>query len=503
MAAKKTTRAERPAYRCRECGWVSAKWVGRCGECQSWGTVEEPGAAHVAAALASAATAGPVRTPARPIGEVEVAEAKRASSQISELDRVLGGGVVAGAVILLTGEPGVGKSTLLLEMAARRAAAGERVLYLSGEESAGQVRMRAERMGALSEHLYLAAETDLGSAIGQIEHVDPELLIVDSVQTIASDSVDGLAGGVAQVRTVSAVLTQVAKARGMATVLVGHVTKDGALAGPRTMEHIVDVVLHFEGERHNSLRMLRAVKNRFGAVDEIGCFELTEGGIEEVPDPSGLFLSQSARPTPGTAITVTVEGRRPLVAEVQALVAQGGPQAKRTTTGLVSSRVGMVAAVLQQVARLPLAHCDLYAATVGGVKLSEPAADLAIALALATAAQGMIPPQGLVAIGELGLAGDIRRVPALQQRLREAQRLGFRAALVPAGAVDPVDGMKIIPVATITVALREMSFLRRPSSQGADTIDARLRELAVDLRLPDELLPPGRDGLHGKGGGRS
>lgn len=463
--------AERVNYRCRECGWASSKWVGRCAECQSWSTVEEVGSKQVAAALAQRT----VVKPAEPIGSVPTTQTERRDTGIAELDRVLGGGLVAGAVLLLTGEPGVGKSTLLLELAAQQARAGRKVLYVSGEESAGQVRMRAERMGAIADGLYLAAETDLAAVLGQIEATNPDLLVVDSVQTVASAAVDGIAGGVAQVRTVAAVLTQVAKARTMSTVLVGHVTKDGNVAGPRTMEHIVDVVLTFEGERHASLRLLRAVKNRFGAVDEVGCFELTDAGIIEVADPSGLFLTHRVTPAPGTAVTVTLEGRRPLVAEVQALVAgPGAHTARRTTTGLVTSRVAMIAAVLERRASVPIGSADLFASTVGGVRITEPAVDLAVALALATASIEREPPLGMVVIGEIGLAGDVRRVPALPLRLREAQRLGFTNAIVPVGETDQIPGITTWPVHSLVEALQTMTQIRgRPTRRSADVISLR------------------------------
>lgn len=462
MANRKST-ADRAGFRCGACGWTAAKWVGRCGECQTWGTVEEIGAAPVAAALAKAATAGPTRNPALPIAAIEASRTQRRGTGIGELDRVLGGGLVSDAVVLLAGEPGVGKSTLLLHMAAELARQHRKVLYISGEESVGQVRLRAERMGALADSLFLAAETDLSAVLGQIDAIGPDLFILDSVQTVSTDAVEGTAGGVAQVRTVTSVLTQVAKSHGRAAVLVGHVTKDGNVAGPRTMEHLVDVVLTFEGDRHSSLRMLRAAKNRFGAVDEVGCFELHDEGISEITDPSGVFLTDRTTPTPGTAVTVTLEGRRPLVAEVQALVAdQGPPTARRVTSGLDSSRVAMIAAVLQKRAKVNLGLADLFAASVGGVRISEPSADLAVAMALATASNDSAAPLGLVVVGEIGLAGDLRRVPALPRRLREAARLGFTCAIVPAdsGLTDPVAGMEVVAVDSLLGALQAMGALR-------------------------------------------
>jgi DNA repair protein RadA/Sms len=379
-------------------------------------------------------------------------------------------------VVLLAGEPGVGKSTLLLEVAAQSARRGATTLYVSGEESASQVRLRAERTGAVADHIYLAAEVDLSAVLSHIDAVQPDLLVIDSVQTIATADVDGVAGGVTQVRAVTAALVRIAKDRNLPTVLVGHVTKDGTIAGPRALEHIVDVVLQFEGERSSRLRMLRAVKNRFGPVDEIGCFDLSDEGIVEVADAAGLFVSHHAEPMSGTCVTVTLEGRRPLLAEVQALVTSTNvPQPRRAVSGLDSSRVSMILAVLQRRVRLQLAPADVYAATVGGASLKGPAADLAVAVALAGAALNRVVPAGTVAIGEVGLAGELRRVPSLSQRLAEAARLGFRYAVVPAdhgpAATDlpPIDGMRVVECADLDRALRVLQIIsdvaRKP---GAD-----------------------------------
>jgi len=423
-------------YRCTECGWQAAKWSGRCGECQAWGTVEERGVPRAARVGLRTVSRGAtvVSTPALPIGQVDASDAAARATGLDELDRVLGGGLVPGAVLLLAGEPGVGKSTLLLEAGALVAETGP-VLYVTGEESAAQVRLRADRIGAVSDQLYLAAETDLDAVLAHVEQVNPRLLIIDSVQTISAAGVDGVPGGVTQVREVASALTAVAKERMLATILVGHVTKDGSVAGPRTLEHLVDVVLHFDGDRHSQLRMVRAVKNRYGPTDEVGCFDLGEYGLIGLPDPSGLFLSQHREPVPGTCVTVTLEGRRPLPAEVQALV---GPSVlevpRRATSGLDGARVGMVLAVLQRRAGLKLGRQDVYAATVGGVRLTEPSVDLAVAVALASSASNLSVPRGVVAIGEVGLAGEVRRVAALSQRLAEAERMGFRHAIVPAAS---------------------------------------------------------------------
>ena len=449
VAMARSASRERPAFRCGECGWTVGKWVGRCGECQAWGTVEDASAPTV-----RTTAAGPVSFAARPIGEVDVEAARALPTGVDELDRVLGGGLVPGAVVLLAGEPGVGKSTLLLDVAARFADRG-RALYVTGEESAAQVRLRADRIGALHDSLLIAAETDLAAVLGHIDQVAPALLVVDSVQTIASAQVDGSPGNVSQVREVAAALIRVAKERGIATILVGHVTKDGSIAGPRLLEHLVDVVLQFEGDRHSRLRMVRGVKNRYGPSDEVGCFDLSDDGIVGLPDPSGLFLSQRREPVAGTCVTVTVEGKRPLVAEVQALVAASSlASPRRTTSGLDSGRVAMVLAVLQRRAKVDVGATDVYAATVGGVRLTEPATDLAVALAVAGAATNAPLATGLVAIGEVGLAGEIRRVTATSRRLAEAARLGFTHALVPPDPGRLPLGIEAVEVADLATALR-------------------------------------------------
>ncbi len=445
----KAATRERPSYRCAECGWTAPKWVGRCGECQAWGTLLD-----LAAPAVRTTRAGPVSTAAQPIGEVDVELARAQPTGVDELDRVLGGGLVPGAVVLLAGDPGVGKSTLLLDVAARFAERS-RALYVTGEESAAQVRLRADRIGALRDDLYLAAEVDLAAVLGHIDAVKPDLLVVDSVQTIASAEVDGSPGNVGQVREVAAALTRVAKERGIATVLVGHVTKDGGIAGPRLLEHLVDVVLHFEGDRQSRLRLVRGIKNRYGPADEVGCFDLSDDGIVGLPDPSGLFLSERRDPVAGTCVTVTIEGKRPLVAEVQALVAPSTlASPRRTTSGIDSGRLAMVLAVLQRRSNLKVGAADVYAATVGGVRLTEPATDLALALAIAGAASNDPLATGLVAVGEVGLAGEIRRVTGTARRLSEAARLGFTHALVPPGPGKVPAGIETIEVSDLDHALR-------------------------------------------------
>jgi DNA repair protein RadA/Sms len=418
-----------PAYRCTECGWTTAKWVGQCGECQQWNTVVENGATTSPRAVV------PIRVSAaraaKPITEVgSNDDVTHWPSGIAEFDRVLGGGIVPGAAILLSGEPGVGKSTLLLEVASRAAARGMRVLYVSAEESVSQVRMRAARTGALQPSLYLAAEVDLAVILGQIEQVDPQLVIVDSVQTVASSTSDGLAGGPSQVREVASTLIRVSKDRNLPVLLVGHVTKDGTIAGPRLLEHLVDVVLQFEGDRQTSLRFVRSQKNRFGPTDEVGCFEMTGDGIAEVADPSGLFLSRARQPVSGTCVTIAVEGRRALPVEIQALIVKSSaPMPRRVVNGVDSSRVAMLLAVLERRSNMQLSSFDVYVSTVGGIRVTEPGADLAIALAIASAFKNKALLATTAAIGEISLAGEVRPASSSKQRVAEAKRLGFSTVL--------------------------------------------------------------------------
>ena len=458
--------AKQDSYQCVECGWTTVRWVGRCGECQAWGSVEQRGAPKARQIKAAAPTAS-----AKPISQVSTESTRRRSTGIAELDRVLGDGLVPGAVVLLAGEPGVGKSTLLLDVAAKWAGTGQTTLYVSGEESASQVKLRAERTGTVQDSLYLVAETDLSTVLGHVEEVKPTLLVVDSAQTIATAEADGAPGGPTQVREVTGALVRAAKAADMAVLIVGHVTKDGSIAGPRTMEHLVDVVLTFEGDRHSGFRMVRATKNRYGPADEVGCFEISETGIVEVPDPSGLFTTTRSEPVPGTCVTVTMEGRRPLLAEVQALVAPSPYSSpKRTTHGLDNSRIAMILAVLERKARLPLAEKDVYVSTVGGARVSDPSMDLAAAIAVASAALERHHPQRLLALGEVGLAGDLRRVPGVERRLVEAARLGFELALVPTGSRDvtvkvpKLAGLKVIEVGTLAEALGVLDLRRANTS---------------------------------------
>jgi len=422
MATRRTI-ATAP-YRCTECGWTALKWVGRCGECQQWGTVVEAAEPTGINRSITAVSPGTDRA-ARPITAIDTRDTPRRTTGVGEFDRVLGGGIVPGAAILLSGEPGVGKSTLLLEVAAQSARSGRRVLYASAEESTAQVRLRAERTGALHDELYLAAETDLATILGHVDDVKPELLVVDSVQTVSSSMSEGMAGHPSQVREVASTLIRIAKDRGLPVIIVGHVTKDGSIAGPRILEHLVDVVCQFEGDRQTSLRFVRALKNRFGPTDEVGCFDMTGAGIAEVADPSALFLGHG-RPEPGTCVAISLEGRRAMPVEVQALTIETkAPNPRRIVNGVDSARVAMVLAVLEKRGQIKTSDHDVYVSTVGGVRFTEPAADLAIAIAVAGAVTNRATPRTLAAIGELSLAGEIRPVTQSAQRRSEAARLGY------------------------------------------------------------------------------
>jgi DNA repair protein RadA/Sms len=394
---------------------------------------------------------------------VDLARAEADPTGIDELDRVLGGGLVPGAVVLLAGEPGVGKSTLLLQVVAAVAGRGGRALYVTGEESVEQVRARAERVGAVSDGVFLAAEGDVSAVVSHAESVDPRILVVDSIQTMTTSGVDGVVSGVTQVREATAALIRLAKQRHMACVLVGHVTKDGGIAGPRTLEHLVDVVLSFEGDRHARLRMVRAVKNRFGPTDEVGCFDLGEDGLVGLPDPSGLFMTERQEPVPGTCVTVALEGRRPMLTEIQALVVpNGGSTPRRTTSGMDAARIAMVLAVLERRQSMPISRFDTYLAPVGGARLVEPASDLAVALAVRGSVLDMSVPVGWVAFGEVGLAGDVRRVPGARQRVLEAARLGMTDVVLPrADARSLADvPLRLHPVDDLSGALRLVPWVR-------------------------------------------
>ncbi|MGZ4704211.1 MAG: DNA repair protein RadA, partial [Acidimicrobiales bacterium] len=409
-------------------------WVGRCPACSEWNTLVEeldeptPVASRLGASIDRAV----------PIAEVDTDEWQPRSTGLTEVDRVLSGGLVPGSVTLVGGEPGIGKSTLLLQVASAVASAGATVLYVSAEESKQQVRLRAQRLGTLAPRLYLASETALPHLVAHLDEIRPDLLIVDSIQTVYEPELSSAPGSVAQVRECAARLVRQAKARSVSTVLVGHVTKDGGLAGPRVLEHVVDTVLAFEGERHHALRMLRASKHRFGSTDELGLFEMTDTGLAPVPDASGLFLADRRPGVSGSVVVPTIEGHRPLLVEIQALVVGSNlPSPRRSAQGVDSGRLSLLLAVLGRRAGIQVDKADVYALAVGGVVVREPGADLGVALAIASAAIGRALPPDMVVCGEVGLGGELRQVAQSQRRLAEAARLGFTAAIVPRLAPEP------------------------------------------------------------------
>ena len=447
----------RAVFRCTECGTAAPKWVGRCPGCEEWNTLVEE--LDVATPVSASAALGARDVPV-PIADVSADEWHPRATGIDELDRVLSGGLVPGSVTLVGGEPGIGKSTLLLQAVASIAARGDAVLYVSAEESKQQVRLRAERLGALHPRLYLASDTVVPNIVASVDEISPSVLVVDSIQTVHTPEIASAAGSVAQVRESAARLVSIAKDRGMAVVLVGHVTKEGGLAGPRVLEHIVDTVLAFEGDRHHALRMLRAVKHRFGATDQLGLFEMTQDGLEGVPDPSRLFLADRRAGLAGSAIVPTMEGDRPLMVEVQALVtASEIPSPRRSAQGLDTGRLAMLLAILQERAKISFEKRDVFALAVGGVRIVEPAADLGVALALASARTDVPLPADLVLCGELGLGGEVRQVAHADRRLAEAARLGFTRAVVPHHAPEPPSGLHAIRVATLGDAVREVGLL--------------------------------------------
>ncbi|HEX2063940.1 MAG TPA: DNA repair protein RadA [Acidimicrobiales bacterium] len=450
----------RTVHRCRHCGDVAARWAGRCGRCGSWNSlVEEPVPLRP---VAHGRRPGPVAT-AVPIGQVDPLADRPRTTGVEELDRVLGGGLVAGSVTLVGGEPGIGKSTLVLQALASLARGGARCLYVSAEESAQQVRLRAERLGALQPDLWLLAEASLDGVVAAVEEVEPEVLVVDSIQTVFDPGSASAPGSVNQVRECAHRLVGLAKGGGLgegagsagpSTLLVGHVTKDGELAGPRVLEHLVDTVLSFEGERHHALRLLRAVKHRFGATGTLGLFEMAGTGLVGVPDPSGLLLADRREGVPGSVVVPVLEGYRPLLVELQVLVVPSDLTVpRRSGQGIDGGRLAVVMAVLRQQLGLSVARQDVYASVVGGVRVAEPAADLGLGLALVSAVAGRPPPPGLVACGEVGLAGEVRQVNHTPRRLAEAARLGFRRAVVPRSAPDGPPGLECVRVATLAEAV--------------------------------------------------
>jgi DNA repair protein RadA/Sms len=476
----------RTVHRCRECGAGTPRWSGRCLTCGAWGSLVEEAErapsldAHASHALSSGAE--PV-----PLEAVEMASAAPVPTGVDELDRVLGGGLVPGSVTLLGGEPGIGKSTLLLQVLGSLAARGARGLLVSAEESAPQVRRRAERLGAVAPGLWLVAETTLPGIRHAVEKVEPDVVVVDSIQTVWDPDLDSVPGSVGQVRGCAHELAALARRGERAVVLVGHVTKDGALAGPRVLEHLVDTVLTFEGDRHHGLRMLRSVKHRFGSTGELGLFEMTDAGMVGVPDASGVFLGDRSHVTPGSVVFPAVEGARPLLVELQALVASSRlPAPRRSASGLDQGRLGLLLAVLDRRAGVSTVSSDVYVSAVGGVRVAEPGADLAICLAVASATIGRPLPPDLVVIGEVGLGGELRQVAHTARRLAEAARLGFSRAVVPASAPEDL-ALRAVRVATLRDAVEEVIGAPEARRDGEAPGGGRVRRASVNR--------PGRRGL--------
>ncbi|MFI5053092.1 MAG: DNA repair protein RadA [Acidimicrobiia bacterium] len=448
----------RTVHRCSECGSESPRWLGRCSACDAWGTLVEVGVARPSLSTVGGGLPLPSSTPV-PIAAVDAAQSQPWSTAVGELDRVLDGGLVPGSVTLLAGEPGMGKSTLLLQALGRMAARGARCLLITAEESCSQVRTRAERIGALAPGLLVVAETSLPHLLAHVEATTPDVLALDSIQTIVDPDLPGAPGSVTQVRDCAYRLVQQAKERALATVLVGQVTKDGSLAGPRVLEHIVDTVLSFDGDRSHSLRLLHALKHRFGSTHELGLFEMTEHGLAGVPDASARFLVDRRVGVPGSAVAAVLEGARPVLVEVQALVVPSTlPTPRRSAAGLDAGRLGLILAVLEQRGEVGVGQSAVYASIAGGLRVAETGLDLALALALASARLGRPVTQGTVAVGELGLGGEIRSVPQLDRRVAEAARLGFTRALVPAttervGSRSPEHGIDLVPVREVRDAI--------------------------------------------------
>jgi DNA repair protein RadA/Sms len=439
----------RTTFRCSECGAASPAWVGRCPGCRGWNTLTEERIGSSGSLVPSVPGAGPT-----PIAQVDVTRCHAVTTGISELDRVLGGGLVGGSATLLGGEPGIGKSTLALQLAARVAEGGRRVLYASAEESTSQVRARADRLGAIHDDLWLTTESEVPRLIAQITELGPALVVVDSIQTVRDPELSSAAGSVGQVRECAAALVRTAKERDVAVMLVGHVTKDGSLAGPRVLEHLVDTVLTFEGDRHHSLRLLRASKHRFGSTEELGVFEMTSSGLDPVVDPSKLFLDDRRADVPGSVVVPVLDGYRPLLVEVQALTTEGAVgNPRRLAHGVDGGRLAMVLAVLAERVRFDVGRRDVHALAVGGVRVVEPAADLALALAVASSLCDRALPHDMVAAGEIGLGGELRQAQQTPRRLAEAARLGFVQAIVPRSAPEPPPGIRAMRASTVGEAL--------------------------------------------------
>ena len=452
---------DKTIFTCTDCGGTTPRWLGKCPACGAWNTLIEStvdAGGNAKNRYTSQFQALAKTSELTKLGDIEATDVDRSPTGIEELDRALGGGVVEGGVVLIGGDPGIGKSTLLLQALDALQRKGMNTLYVTGEESGAQVALRSRRLGLDHSQVQVLAEIQLEKILAILQTERPHIAVIDSIQTVYSDQLTSAPGSVAQVRECAAHLTRAAKATGTAIVLVGHVTKEGALAGPRVLEHMVDTVLYFEGDTHSSFRLIRAIKNRFGAVNEIGVFAMTEKGLKGVSNPSAIFLSQHSEPVAGSCVMVTLEGTRPLLVEIQALVDSGGPSPRRLSVGLERDRLAMLLAVLHRHAGVACMDQDVFVNAVGGVRISEPAADLAVMLAITSSLRGKSLPKGFIAFGEVGLAGEVRPAPRGQERLKEAAKLGFTVAVVPkANAPKKNDknfeGLTIYPVDRIEDAM--------------------------------------------------
>ena len=452
---------DKTIFTCTDCGGTTPRWLGKCPACGAWNTLLEStvdAGGNAKNRYTSQFQALAKTSELTKLGDIEATDVDRSPTGIEELDRALGGGVVEGGVVLIGGDPGIGKSTLLLQALDALQRKDMNTLYVTGEESGAQVALRSRRLGLDHSQVQVLAEIQLEKILATLQSEQPHIAVIDSIQTVYSDQLTSAPGSVAQVRECAAHLTRAAKATGTAIVLVGHVTKEGALAGPRVLEHMVDTVLYFEGDTHSSFRLIRAIKNRFGAVNEIGVFAMTEKGLKGVSNPSAIFLSQHSEPVAGSCVMVTLEGTRPLLVEIQALVDSGGPSPRRLSVGLERDRLAMLLAVLHRHAGVACMDQDVFVNAVGGVRISEPAADLAVMLAITSSLRGKALPKGFIAFGEVGLAGEVRPAPRGQERLKEAAKLGFTVAVVPkANAPKKNDknfeGLTIYPVDRIEDAM--------------------------------------------------
>lgn len=455
-------KAKSTAFFCQNCGYESAKWQGQCPACHEWNTFTEEPVAKITGSAAVKKAAAEIR-PVR-LSEIQTDESQRISSGMEELDRVLGGGIVAGSLMLVGGDPGIGKSTLLLQVCHNLTGTGHKVLYVSGEESVQQIKLRAKRIGDFKDDLMLLCETNLELVRSVIEKIRPEIVVIDSIQTMYHEAVSAAPGSVSQVREATNVLMQIAKGMGISIFLVGHVTKEGVVAGPRVLEHMVDTVLYFEGDRYASYRILRGVKNRFGSTNEIGVFEMRQSGLREVTNPSEYMLDGKPENASGSIVACSMEGSRPILIEIQALVCHTNlPMPRRTTAGTDFNRVNLLLAVLEKRAGMQMSACDVYVNIAGGIRMTEPAIDLGLILSLVSSYKDIAIDEKTIAFGEVGLSGEIRSVNMAQQRVQEAKKLGFETVLMPKvsmKALQKVEGIRIIGLETVRDAVQYLMRMR-------------------------------------------